>query len=86
MTGIDQASIAGIEERLDRIVHLLTAIVTKDMSRKDAVLTLTAAGLVPKDIAGILGLTGNQVSVVLYDAKQAAAKQAKVPNSPKAKA
>jgi DNA-binding NarL/FixJ family response regulator len=86
VTAIDRASMAGIEERLDRIVHLLTAIVTKDMSRKDAVLTLTASGLAPKEIASILGLTGNQVSVVLYDAKHAAAKQAKVPNSPKAKA
>ena len=53
-------------------VHLMTAIVTKDMSRKDAVLTLAAGGLAPKDIAGILGLTGNQVSVVLYDSRQAA--------------
>lgn len=82
MSGTDQASMAGIEERLDRIVHLLTAIVRKDMSRKDAVVTLTAAGLAPKEIAGMLGLTGNQVSVVLYDAKQAAAKQAKNPKNP----
>jgi len=77
VTGIDSS---GIEERLDRIVHLLTAIVTKDMSRKDAVLTLTLAGLAPREIAGILGLTGNQVSVVLYDAKQAAAKEATAGN------
>jgi hypothetical protein len=76
----------GIAQRLDIIVHLLTAIVTKDMSRKDAVLTLTAAGLTPKDIAGVLGLTGNQVSVVLYDSKRAAAKQAKAPTATKTKA
>ena len=63
------------------IVHLLTAIVTRGMSRKDAVLTLTTAGLAPKDVAGVLGLTANQVSVVLYDAEQAAAKQTKAPKS-----
>jgi tRNA pseudouridine-54 N-methylase len=75
--GSDQTGLAGIEQRLEVIVHLLTAIVTKDMSRRDAVLTLAAAGLAPKDAAGVLGITGNQVSVVLYDAKQAAAKQTK---------
>ncbi len=81
MTGIDPASIGGIEERLDRIVQLLTAILTKGMTRKDAVLTLTAAGLAPKEIADILGLNGNQVSVVLYDARQATLTQAKTPKS-----
>jgi transcriptional regulator len=70
----DAASLDTIQQRLDVIVHLLTAIVTKDMSRKDAVMTLTAAGLAPKEVAGVLGLTGNQVSVVLYGAKQAATK------------
>lgn len=74
MTGIAPPATAGLEERLDRIIQLLTAIVTKDKSRKDAVLTLNAAGMSPKEIAGILGLTGNQVSVVLYGAKQAVAK------------
>jgi transcriptional regulator len=74
---MDQGSIKGLEKRLDVTVHLLTAIVTKDMDRKDAVLTLRAAGLAPKDIAATLGPTGNQVSVVLYDAREAAAKQTK---------
>jgi hypothetical protein len=64
----------GLEQRLDVVIHLLGAIVTKDMSRKEAVLKLTATGLAPKDVAGVLGLTPNQVSVVLYDAKPAAAK------------
>jgi hypothetical protein len=64
----------GVEQRLDVIIHLLCAIVTKDMARKEAVLKLSATGLPPKDVAGVLGLTTNQVSVVLYDAKPAAAK------------
>jgi DNA-binding CsgD family transcriptional regulator len=70
----------GIEQRLDVLIHLLTAIVTKDMTRKEAVLTLAASGLQPKAIADVLGLTSNQVSVVLYDARQTAAK-----GEPKAK-
>lgn len=73
----------GVEQRLDTIIHLLTAIITKDMDRKEAVLMLTAAGLAPKDVADLLGLTGNQVSVVLYDARQAA-KKATAPKSAKA--
>ncbi len=75
----------GVEQRLDTIIHLLTAIITKDMSRKEAVLMLTAAGLAPIEVAGLLGLKQNQVNVVLYDAKQAAAKAEKAPKKPSAK-
>ena len=70
---------SGVEQRLDTIIHLLTAIITKDMSRKDAVLMLTSAGLAPIAVAGLLGLKQNQVNVVLYDARQAASKAAKAP-------
>jgi hypothetical protein len=67
-------TVTGVEQRLDVIIHLLGAAITKDMSRKEAVLTLCATGLAPKDVAGVLGLTPNQVAVVLYDAKPPAAK------------
>jgi hypothetical protein len=70
----DAGAKTAVEQRLDVIIHLLGAIVTKDMSRKDAVLTLSATGLGPKEVAGVLGLTPNQVSVVLYDAKPVTAK------------
>jgi hypothetical protein len=73
----------GVEQRLDTIIHLLTAIITKDMGRKEAVLMLTAAGLAPIAVAGLLGLKQNQVNVVLYDARQAA-KKAKAPKNAKA--
>jgi hypothetical protein len=76
-------SSAGIEQRLELIARLLTAILTKDMGKKDAVLTLSGAGFAPKDVGDMLGLTRNQVSVILYDAKQAAAKAATTPK-PKA--
>ena len=81
MSASEIATKTSIEQRLDVITHLLGAIVTKDMSRKDAVLMPSATGLAPKEVAGVLGLAPNQVSVVLYDAKQSAAKQAKAPKS-----
>jgi tRNA pseudouridine-54 N-methylase len=68
------SDLLGTADRLDVIIHLLTAIVTKGMARKEAVLTLSSAGLQARQIAEMLGLTGNQVSVVLYDARQTAAK------------
>jgi hypothetical protein len=73
----DPAGIAGIEERLDRVVRLLAALVTKDMSRNDQILTLSGIGLQPKEIAGILAISPNQASVTIYDAKQAAKAPAK---------
>jgi hypothetical protein len=77
VTGPAPTPTTGIEQRLDTIIHLMTAVITKGMSRKDAVLTLSEAGLAPKDVAIVLGLTNNQVNVVLYDSRQAAAKDAK---------
>jgi DNA-binding CsgD family transcriptional regulator len=68
------APTAGIEERLDRVVRLLAALVTKGMTRKEQILTLSGIGLQPKEIASILGISANQASVTIYDAKQAAAK------------
>jgi DNA-directed RNA polymerase specialized sigma24 family protein len=76
-------SLVGVEQRLDTVVRLLAGILTKGMSRKDAILALSAAGLAPKDVAAILDISGNQVSVALYDARQGAAKQAK-PSAKKA--
>ena len=68
-----------VVERLDVMIKLLAGSLTRGMSRKDAVLALSASGLAPKEVAAILGLSGQQVSVVLYDAKQAAAKSTKAP-------
>lgn len=57
---------AGIERRLDVVVRLLAAQLTNGMTRKDAILTLSAFGLTPKEVAGILGISANQVSVEVY--------------------
>jgi hypothetical protein len=72
---------AGVEERLDVVIRLLAAQLTKGMSRKEQILTLSAAGLAPKEVGAILGITGNQVSVALYDAKRAPAKHGKAPTA-----
>jgi DNA-directed RNA polymerase specialized sigma24 family protein len=73
----DSGPYAGVEQRLDLAVRLLASLLTKGMTRKEAILTLSGAGLPPKDVASILGISGNQVSVALYDAKHSAAKKAK---------
>lgn len=70
-----QSGLEGIERRLDIAVRLLGAQLTTGMTRKDAILTLSAAGLAPKEVADMLGIKANQVSVALYDAKQAASKK-----------
>jgi DNA-directed RNA polymerase specialized sigma24 family protein len=75
----EESAYAGMEKRLDIVVRLLAGLLTKGMTRKDAILTLSAAGLVPKEVAGVLGVTSNQVSVALYDAKQSGARKAKRP-------
>ena len=49
-------------------------LVTKGMTRKEQILSLSGIGLQPKEIASILGISANQASVTIYDAKQAAAK------------
>ena len=79
MSAAEPTATAGIEERLDRVVRLLAALVTKDLSRKDQILTLSAIGLQPKEIAGILGISANQASVTIYDAKQPAKPRATKP-------
>jgi DNA-directed RNA polymerase specialized sigma24 family protein len=84
MSDAPVGSLEGVEQRLDTVVRLLAGLLTKGMLRKDAILTLSTAGLAPKEVATILGISGNQVSVALYEAKQATAKKAKVTSEKKA--
>lgn len=74
MNADQAAATAGIEERLDRVVRLLAALVTKGMTRKEQILALSGIGLQPKEIASILGISANQASVTIYNAKQSTAK------------
>lgn len=68
------AATPSIEERLDRVVRLLAALVTEGITRMEQILTLSGIGLQPKEIASILGVSPNQASVTIYDATQGAAK------------
>lgn len=69
-SALSKDSSTTIEQRLDVVVKLLGAMLTQDMMRKEAILTLSRAGLVPKEVAGILGISPHQVSVALYDEKK----------------
>lgn len=60
----------GVEERLDVLIRLTAAQLTRGMTKKDAILTLAGLNLAPKEIAEILGATGNQVSVTIYGSKK----------------
>jgi DNA-binding CsgD family transcriptional regulator len=59
----------GLQSRLDIVVRLLAASLVKGLTRKEAILALNAAGLAPKDVASVLGISSNQVSVTLYGAR-----------------
>jgi len=59
------------ERQLRLVVRLLSALLVKGMSRKESILTLVAAGLGPKEVADQLGVSANQVSVTVYEARQA---------------
>lgn len=64
-----------IQRGLDIAVRLLGAQLTLGMTRKEAILTLSGAGLTPREVADMLSISSNQVSVALYDAKQSAKKK-----------
>jgi hypothetical protein len=71
---IQTTASTGVEERLDVLIRLTAALLTKGSSKKDAILTLAALKLTPKGIAEILGATGNQVSVTIYGSRKAASR------------
>jgi DNA-directed RNA polymerase specialized sigma24 family protein len=57
-------------KRLDTIIKLLAAIVVKDKIYKEQVALLSSLGMQPKEIALLLGTTGNQVRVTLSRIKK----------------
>ena len=52
-------------ELLQRIVRLLTILVTRDLNQKDKIILLSNAGLQPKEIADLIDTSPNTVSVTL---------------------
>ncbi len=51
--------------KLDQILRILAVIATKDMKQREQISLLSKAGLQPKDIAALLGTSGNTVRVEL---------------------
>lgn len=60
----------GLEAAFRRIANLLALNLIKGESETEKVLTLTAVGYSPQEIALLLGKQPNTVSVILYKAKQ----------------
>ena len=54
-----------ILDRADKILRILAAIATKGLKQREQIALLDQAGLEPKDIANLLGTTGNTVRVEL---------------------
>lgn len=67
-------------DQLARIANLLALLLVRGEGQADKILTLSAAGYSPAEIAGMLGTTSNAVSVTVYKAKKAIKK-----SKPKAK-
>lgn len=60
----------GLEAAFRRVANLLALNLIKGESETEKVLTLTAVGYSPQEIAQLLGKQPNTVSVILYKAKQ----------------
>lgn len=56
--------------KMDTIIKLLAAIVVKDKTFKEQVALFSSLGMQPKEIALLLGTTGNQVRVTLSRLKK----------------
>jgi DNA-binding CsgD family transcriptional regulator len=60
-----------------RTNRLLVVMATKDLSQTDKIDTLYKAGYSPKEIAQMVGTTGNTVNVTINKLKKASAKKNK---------
>ncbi len=61
----DKASLKEIISRLDKVIRLLAISITLDKKQNEQIGFLNDAGFKPKEIADILGTTGNTVRVAL---------------------
>jgi hypothetical protein len=59
-----------VSRKLDTVIRLLAVDVIKGRELKDQVRLLHQAGLMPKDIAGILGKTPNAIRVALFSLRK----------------
>jgi DNA-binding NarL/FixJ family response regulator len=63
--------------KLDNLLRVLTLGVTKGMKQSEQIIVLDRAGFPPKEIADLLGTTGNTVNVALSNLRKAKEKKGK---------
>ncbi|MFL6726639.1 MAG: hypothetical protein ACJ8FS_09015 [Sphingomicrobium sp.] len=67
-----------ILQRLDTLIRLQSRIAVAQLpTQKDKIVFLSSAGLAPKEIGEVLGVSPNSVSVTLLGVRKAASKGAK---------
>lgn len=59
-----------LETELRRLTHLVAVIGTDGKPQRDQIRLLAAAGLAPKEIAKLIGTTGNTVRVALANMRK----------------
>ena len=62
-------------QQLERIARLLALLAVKGENQTDKIVTLTAAGFAPAEVAQLLGTTPNSVSVTVYKAAKEKSKR-----------
>lgn len=63
--------------KLDNLLRVLTVSVTKGMRQTDQIAVLNRVGFPPRDIADLLGTTGNTVNVALSNLRKGKEKKGK---------
>ena len=67
-----------LAQKLDTLIRLQARIAVAHLAtQKEKILFLSSAGLPPKDIGEILGVTANSVSVTLLQARKSGARVSK---------
>lgn len=63
--------------KLDNLLRVVTIGVTKEMRQNDRIALLNRVGFQPKEIADLLGTTGNTVNVALSNLRKGKDKKGK---------
>lgn len=63
--------------KLDDLLRVLTISVTKGLKQNEQIALLDRLGFQPKEIAGLLGTTGNTVNVALSNLRKGKEKKGK---------
>jgi DNA-directed RNA polymerase specialized sigma24 family protein len=67
-----ESSITDVADKLDTLIRLQAlGLVSRFESQKEKILFLNKAGLAPKLIGEVLGISANQASVAISQAKKA---------------